>query len=402
MSQPLSCLCIPVGSGANVKSTDGKGGDEWDVLCEGDKHKAGKDSSVRDRGRDTTTSMLKSRVTNLWRLARDLNMLESIAFESDANRNQVLEKHPTTLSSIVTLLSRLSPGAPTGPRFSLQQGISNARTAASSQKGGRGRDKVDVDVVVIEDDEDGQGAAQDQEAVQRQACILAALRVMVNLTNHNEMGCSVFANAEGIQTVVELLESCSKPSGNPALDHDSFDVLTLGLGVLINAVELTPSNRKLLAECHVRAHASVWELLVHIFRSRSGLDPAGRAANAVTASSQRGGGKGKELMNDRGGEGNDGHSTTQSIRLDKLALDDLVISAYTSVLIGCAIRGTACNQELVLAALGPSSFRPCIQVLDYFIVCQTQAEGQAGQAAKENFLQSLETVIQELTALLKK
>jgi hypothetical protein len=239
----------------------------------------------------------------------------------------------------------------------------------------------------------------------------------VNLSNHNEVGCSLLADADGMQVVVNLLDTCANRCGNHdhVLDHERFDVLTLGLGVLINGVELSPANRQLLGKCRVNGRDSVWQLLVHLFHSRTGL--ISEHANHAKHAAGSGGGVGEKGQEQggrarpRGGRGKEeaegcgqGEGVGNKLRLDKLQIDDLVIAAYTSLLLGCGIRGNEENKNAVLQALGggPASFRPCVQVLDYFIVCQTEAEGVGhGQSGNEQFRQSLETVIQELTAILR-
>ena len=358
--------------------------DEWDLVVNEPGHKDAGGASARH---DAGSVFMNAHTTNLWRLARDLSLLETITFENEANREEDLEQRPSTISSIISVLSRLS--SVTGAR----QFDGRARASPSKGKARLGaRNARQEDAVVIQD---GGVEGEDLESVHRQKCILAALRVLVNLTNRSEIGCSMLASANGIQPIVNLLEDCSKISGNSLVDQDKFDVLTLALGVLINGVEDSSHNRELFGHCKVKGHASVWDVLVHLLRSRTGVG----GTTGETGSKTKSHGRGKEASQsiDSG--------RAENVKLDKLGMDDVVVCSYASVLIGCAIRDNEKNRDAVMDSLGASSFRPCIQVLDYFIVLQrqTNADEKTGANANlEKYLQSLETVIEELTSLLLK
>ncbi|KAJ1477939.1 hypothetical protein T484DRAFT_1819365 [Baffinella frigidus] len=49
----------------------------------------------------------------MWRLTRDLHLLESITFMSEANQQLVLEEQPTMLASLISLVSSLTKVQPT-------------------------------------------------------------------------------------------------------------------------------------------------------------------------------------------------------------------------------------------------------------------------------------------------
>ena len=369
------------GGGCNRHTTEF---DDWDPVVNEPGHKEAGGASARHHAGSV---FMNAHTTNLWRLARDLSLLETITFENEANREEVLEQRPSTISSIISVLSRLS--SVTGAR----QFDGRARASPSKGKARFGaRNARQEDAVVIQD---GGVEGEDVESVHRQKCILAALRVLVNLTNRSEIGCSMLASANGIQPIVNLLEDCSKISGNSLVDQDKFDVLTLALGVLINGVEDSSHNRELFGQCEVKGHASVWDVLVHLLRSRTGV----RGTTGETGSKTKSHGRGKEASQsiDSG--------RAENVKLDKLGMDDVVVCSYVSVLIGCAIRDNERNRDAVMDSLGASSFRPCIQVLDYFIVLQRQTnadEKTGANATLEKYLQSLETVIEELTSLLLK
>mmetsp|Transcript_21559 Transcript_21559/g.59163 ORF Transcript_21559/g.59163 Transcript_21559/m.59163 type:complete len:82 (+) Transcript_21559:261-506(+) len=81
-----------------------------------------------------------------------------------------------------------------------------------------------------------------------------------------------------------------------------------------------------------------------------------------------------------------------------MRVDDLVVAAYTCVLLGCLMKDNEGNTGFVLKALGNRTVVPLVAVLDYFIACHQQAD--RGRTATPEFLDSLVQVLEVLGALL--
>mmetsp|Transcript_42487 Transcript_42487/g.106195 ORF Transcript_42487/g.106195 Transcript_42487/m.106195 type:complete len:118 (+) Transcript_42487:77-430(+) len=86
------------------------------------------------------------------------------------------------------------------------------------------------------------------------------------------------------------------------------------------------------------------------------------------------------------------------IDFDRMKVDSLVVAAYTSVLIGCAIKESSANKYALLEVPGWNVV-PLIQVLDYFIVCHEEAD--QGRTVTEDFIGSLTEVLSLLKELLE-
>ena len=84
-------------------------------------------------------------------------------------------------------------------------------------------------------------------------CLIATMRMMLNLTHSNEYCCCEIGKYDGMmRTVLENILFLPKL----ASDKHKFDCYTLGLGLLINVLGEVPENRKILAKCSF--DESVW------------------------------------------------------------------------------------------------------------------------------------------------
>eukprot|EP00884_Botryococcus_braunii_P011921 jgi/Botrbrau1/2072/Bobra.0047s0035.1 len=81
----------------------------------------------------------------------------------------------------------------------------------------------------------------------RRSCLHAGLSVLMNLTHAQEKGCTAFLASGGLSSLPWLLESCLPPVSDTAADRDAvlenMDILSVGLGVLINVAENGGSSR---------------------------------------------------------------------------------------------------------------------------------------------------------------
>ncbi|WOG89855.1 hypothetical protein DCAR_0209094 [Daucus carota subsp. sativus] len=131
-------------------------------------------------------------------------------------------------------------------------------------------------------------------------CLLTAVKVLMNLTNDNSVGCRQIASCGGLETLSSLIaghfptySSHFSPSTNPQkhsllsnkiLTDDELDFLVALLGLLVNLVEKNGENRSRLAATSVSCPAlkgfesesrDVIPLLCSIFLANQG---AGEAA----------------------------------------------------------------------------------------------------------------------------
>ncbi|GMI72811.1 Wings apart-like protein 1 [Hibiscus trionum] len=137
-------------------------------------------------------------------------------------------------------------------------------------------------------------------------CLLAAVKVLMNLTNDNPLGCRQIAASEGLETLCTLI-ACHYPTfcsylprrsemgenslfvephnqkDRPLTDPE-LDFLVAILGLLVNLVEKDEHNRSRLAEASVSlpnseglregSHMAVIPLLCAIFLANQGEDDA--------------------------------------------------------------------------------------------------------------------------------
>jgi len=170
---------------------------------------------------------------HMWRLERDLRLLEGITHMSEANQQAVLDDQPTMIAALVTLVGRLTA--------EFADGEANVAAKKRGKAGTKGK-KAAAERVKA-----GSGPGSQSEGSERHtSCRLAALRVLVNLTNHSARGAAHFGDARGVAVLFGMLVT-SNGSG----ETEDFDALTLGLGVLINVLESNRTNRDELAAAKV-------------------------------------------------------------------------------------------------------------------------------------------------------
>ncbi|KAL5839596.1 hypothetical protein ACOSQ4_012204 [Xanthoceras sorbifolium] len=138
-------------------------------------------------------------------------------------------------------------------------------------------------------------------------CLLTAVKVLMNLTNDNPVGCRQIASCGGLETMSMLIanhfpsfsSSFSPPSGSFDAEHQGdrhltdqeLDFLVAILGLLVNLVEKDGHNRSQLAAARVplpnsdgleeESHGDVITLLCSIFLANRGAGDAAGEGNAV-------------------------------------------------------------------------------------------------------------------------
>ena len=166
----------------------GRGGDRGGMSGGGDDDFSLDTQAIAEDGKEAGKRKqvaLEEDTVSLWRLARDLALLETVTFENEANRGELLEEHPSTLSSIVSLLSRFSLESGGGGGASRAVGAAGGRRGDGGGdgelgdmggKGGKGaaaRGGINVDDgVIVNEESDAIGDCGDQERGERHKCIL--------------------------------------------------------------------------------------------------------------------------------------------------------------------------------------------------------------------------------------
>uniref|UniRef100_A0A7S0HYW2 Wings apart-like protein C-terminal domain-containing protein n=1 Tax=Hanusia phi TaxID=3032 RepID=A0A7S0HYW2_9CRYP len=266
--------------------------------------------ALGDASRKTSAWLADARL--VYRLGRDLSLMEAVTFLNETNQRSVLQGSEEVVPGLIQLVS-----------------------------------------IITEKIKERQERDEMSSKIER--CRLSALKILVNLTNHNETGWRQLGAAGGVDQIFQVLEACSSTSS-----ADSYDALTLSLGLIINCIELSAENREQLLAVRASSGKRSLQLLTELFRSK------------VVA-------------------------VNGEIKFDKMKIEDLVLAAYTSVLLGCSIQDSPAGLQMVKEALGEWTLLSLIQVLDYFIVCHQEAD--KGQTATEEFISSLQSVVKVLAKL---
>eukprot|EP00106_Octopus_bimaculoides_P014342 XP_014781784.1 PREDICTED: wings apart-like protein homolog [Octopus bimaculoides] len=194
------------------------------------------------------------------------------------------------------------------------------------------------------------------------SCMLAILRVLLNLTHENDYGCTKIGSQKGlIQTVFD----CILQVPQYTLMCKQFDLLVLSLGLLINLVEHCVVNRRLLITMEtlrppessipseklgaVEALVDCSMFPIVIFFSFSALHEAGKH------------------------------------------MENSFVAAYVALLIGCLIQDNRSNVEKVKEYL-PNGFEPMIRILKKFLgfMNLTSASGGSGSRSIARVIETLE------------
>ncbi|XP_076458860.1 uncharacterized protein LOC143292454 [Babylonia areolata] len=249
-------------------------------------------------------------------------------------------------------------------------------------------------------------------------CLLAVLRVLLNITHDCEFGCTRVGEEEGLlQTALQCvinIQWCVP------LDQ-RFDVLVLSLGLLINLMEHCPLNRRHLVKsrltAQIREHdyptdVDAVQALVQLFLQResaarqmeespdtpvkashslnksgewrgsdSGIEWIARSAEKVRAAekqrkdeagegSSRTGekrGSDRERSGDGGSVQEDEENFTKALHKAGKHMENSIVASYVGLLLGCVIQDNRKYIEMVRKHLPAGSFDPMIQILKKFL-----------------------------------
>ncbi|KAK7113620.1 wings apart-like protein homolog [Littorina saxatilis] len=278
-------------------------------------------------------------------------------------------------------------------------------------------------------------------------CLLAILRVMLNITHDSELGCTRFGEEESLmETVLQCVVStqwCVPPD-------QRFDLLVLSLGLLVNLMEHCPENRRQLVGTKLLAQIkegtdptemTAVQALVQVFLQRetaarqmeeapetpvkggespnksgewresdSGIEWIAKSAEKVKAAEKErkeeameaGGSACKEGEKKDGEDGDksidgasileDEETFTKALHKAGKHMENSIVASYVGLLLGCLIQDSKEYVEIVKEHLPDGSFEPMIKVLKKFLgfMSLTTAIGTTDANSLQRVIDTLE------------
>lgn len=218
-------------------------------------------------------------------------------------------------------------------------------------------------------------------------CLLSAVKVLMNLTNDNPIGCHQVAVCGGLDTMASLIVdhyplfqshlfssskhtrkdtstespangSCTFSQRDEALSDQDLDLLVVILGVLVNLVEKDTGNRARLAASSVTLPRStggssevrgcrrgVIALLCSIFLTRQGAGEAIHGAGMVAT------------------EANDEAAIMQSQR----EAENMIVEAYAALLLGFLSKESENARHSIALCLPDHNLKVLVPILERFV-----------------------------------
>ncbi|XP_013405547.1 wings apart-like protein homolog, partial [Lingula anatina] len=249
--------------------------------------------------------------------------------------------------------------------------------------------------------------------------LLSILRVLLNITHDNEFGSTKVGSQHGLLSTVLL---CILQIPKYAPSDQKFDLLVLGLGLLINLVEHCDINRRLLMSTEtVSSYDSTSqagsleapEALVQLFLQRDEAARNAEAQDEEEADTSAAEGTSQETV-DKSGEWRESESGIEWVVLnedDPAALsdsddemeelpssqdendpltkalhkagkhmEDSIVASYVSLLIGCIIQNNKSYVERIQSSLPENGFDSMVKLLYKFLgfMNLTEAVGNSG------------------------
>ncbi|BBM98158.1 wings apart-like protein [Marchantia polymorpha subsp. ruderalis] len=210
-------------------------------------------------------------------------------------------------------------------------------------------------------------------------CLLSGVKVLMNLTNNNPVGCRQVAAFGGLKTLSSLLiahypwpkapvllPDCKDvPTGDEAQgvitkesDHD-LDIVVTVLGVLCNLVEKDTCNRTRLASLMLQVPPSIartkegelWQeegmvaLLCSLFLTKQGAGEAAEAEN-------------KRVME---------IDEEASFKQGQAEAEDMIVEAYTALLLGFLSKESERSRTAIAQLLPEDGLKVLVPVLERFV-----------------------------------
>ncbi|CAH9113791.1 unnamed protein product [Cuscuta europaea] len=200
-------------------------------------------------------------------------------------------------------------------------------------------------------------------------CLLSSVRVLMNLTNDNPIGCQQIAACGGLETLSSLIAShypsfssslkcvfSSKPDVKPddqidsPLSDQELDLLVTILGLLVNLVEKDGRNRSRLASASVSVPGT------------EGLEESCTDVISLFCTIF--------LANQRGGEAAEGTSNMDeehTLLKKQKEGEKVIIEAYSALLIAFLSTESKCTRNAIAECLPDRSLAILVPVLEKFM-----------------------------------
>lgn len=259
------------------------------------------------------------------------------------------------------------------------------------------------------------------------SCILAILRVLLNITHDNDKGCVTIGEQVSVMETVVL---CILHAPQFLPIDLRFDLFVLSLGLLINLVEHSDLNREKLLNMSINLMDQqdlAYLFLVKVFKQREEaarqLEEADepRTPEVPEASPNKSGewresdsgiewviGSAKKdsakkpltrkadgsvgETEDKGKDLDDEETFTKALHKAGKHMENSIVAAYVALLVGCLIQGNKECGDIVRAHLKESSFDGMIYMLRKFLgfMNLTSGVGSAGGKSIERVIEVLE------------
>jgi len=269
-----------------------------------------------------------------------LSILEHATFVNNANQKHLLSS-PSLMTAILQHLHSCQ-----GYFNNYRNETSESVTSIPTRKGSFSTDK-DIG---------------NQASVTIVECFLQCLKVLVNLTNGNELACNYMREQEGIETIFTMLINLEIfPSPN------LFDIQIMLIGLLSNIVENNERNRVAIRELDLKA-----------------LQLSTGPSNGLTFLANLFLKKSKFSI------------PTRSVK-EKSETESNVFVSYLALLLGL-LSCNPLNRKLILTEFPEHSFRELIEIIESFIMFQLESGilSQEGYESFSSVLRSLKQFQQEL------
>ncbi|XP_070545501.1 wings apart-like protein homolog [Ptychodera flava] len=269
------------------------------------------------------------------------------------------------------------------------------------------------------DPEDASNSREPGPAVRH--CMLAVLRVLLNLAHDNEWGSTKMGEKEGL---ISTALCCVLQAPQYVPPSQRFDILVLSLGLLINLVEHSAKNRKSLVatkthfsydsqsedeDGSTEAEVSSIEALVQLFLQRQKA--------AKDAESQNDAFNDPEQLNDKSGEWIESEeglewvvipekgekdlqeseeqikkSITKALHKAGKHMEDSIVASYVALLVGCLIQDSRQTLTKVKQVLPNGDFAGMVEMLNKFLdfMNMTTAAGTKGSKSISRVIEVLE------------
>ncbi|XP_053392626.1 wings apart-like protein homolog isoform X2 [Mercenaria mercenaria] len=341
---------------------------------------------------DNTSVLTNSNIENLKKVDRCLRVLENVTYLNGDNQNYLISYKGSCL--IPSLSRALRTCQCCLSIYPLKENVSTGKV-----------DKESFGWVVY-------------------SCILAILRVLLNLTHDNDTGCMRIGE-QG--PVIETVLLCILQSPQYATVDLRFDLYVLSLGLLINLVEHSDENRIKLLEMNTQpmfecadqntkmlAYLSLVEVFCRREQSAQQLEEADEPKTPekspnksgewresdsgmewIIDSAKKDQSAGKKKSNKVGDDNkdlDDEETFTKALHKAGKHMENSIVAAYVALLVGCLIQGNKDCSDTVKQSLPQKNFEGMIYMLKKFLgfMNLTSGSGSAGGKSIERVIEVLE------------